>query len=323
MPICRLVTALLLLMSPGLSAHEIRPGLLDLLETSPGTYDVTFKIPIKNGRPLPVVPVYPNDCQQGEASQKLLGGNTLVTTCSLVCDAPLDGREVRLDGLEWLITDVLVRLEPIERSLQVQRATPDLPLASFAAAPARLDVAATYFVLGIEHILLGIDHLLFVLALVLLITGVSRLVWTITAFTVAHSITLIGTSLGWLYLPSAPVEAVIALSIVFLANEIASRQPGEERLSERLPWLVAGAFGLLHGFGFAGALAEIGLPEGEIPLALLCFNLGVEAGQLAFVALVLVVLHWTRHLHDWLRLEKLVSYGIGIAASFWLFQRML
>lgn len=305
------------------SAHEIRPALLDLTESSAATYHVQFKVPIRQGRLLAVTPAFPEQCVAGDITSRIRRFDQQITTYSLKCDRALAGDTISLVGLEQLITDVLVRLQPLEGSARILRATPDQPLVTFATNPGSFEVAGTYFVLGVEHILLGIDHLLFVLALVLLIRGVARLIWTITAFTLAHSVTLIATSLGWISLPSAPVEAVIALSIVFLASELASTRPEAERLSERVPWLVAAAFGLLHGFGFAGALAEIGLPDGDVPLALLCFNLGVEAGQLLFVALVLVILKFARPTAWWPKLQYSLTYGIGILASFWLFDRII
>ena len=181
--------------------------------------------------------------------------------------------------------------------------------------------AGGYFMLGVEHILFGIDHLLFVLALVLIVRGVGLLVKTITAFTVAHSITLALATLGVVHVPSAPVEAVIALSIVFVASEILRSRRGERGLTERAPWLVAGTFGLLHGFGFAGALSEVGLPANDIPLALLFFNLGVEAGQLAFVVVALGVIALLRRIRlpEWAPI--LPPYAIGSVAMFWVIER--
>ena len=187
-----------------------------------------------------------------------------------------------------------------------------------------MDVATTYTALGIEHILLGVDHLLFVLALLILVRGARRIALTITAFTLAHSLTLVAATLGWLSLPGAPVEAVIALSIAFLAREIAMSWRGHASLTERLPWLVAFVFGLLHGLGFAGALAEIGLPQKAIPVALLCFNVGVELGQLLFVA-VMLALAWSARalLARWQSTLRWVPpYAIGGIASFWLIERI-
>jgi hydrogenase/urease accessory protein HupE len=209
--------------------------------------------------------------------------------------------------------------------MQALRLTAASPMAEIAARPDRWQVAWTYFVIGIEHIVFGFDHLLFVVSLVLLLTGGWAVAKAVTAFTVAHSITLIGTTLGVLGLPQRPVESVIALSIVFLAVEIAKKRPDALRLSERAPWIVAFLFGLLHGFGFASALAEIGLPEGEVPMALLAFNLGVEAGQLGIVIGGFAVLELLRRMAASLLAPalRLAAYVIGITASYWIIERTL
>jgi hydrogenase/urease accessory protein HupE len=235
----------------------------------------------------------------------------------------LDGWEVTVHGLQATMTDVLVRIALSDGRVVSRLLRPDAPSFVFgneSAGPA----AGSYFVLGVEHILFGIDHLLFVLALVLIVRGVGSLVKTITAFTIAHSITLALATLGVVQVPSAPVEAVIALSIVFVAAEIVRSRRGQRGLTERAPWLVAGIFGLLHGFGFAGALAEVGLPPNDIPLALLFFNLGVEAGQLAFVGAVIVLGASVRRIRlptpEWARLVP--PYAIGGVAMFWVIQRL-
>jgi hypothetical protein len=235
----------------------------------------------------------------------------------------LGGWEMRVHGLEATMVDVLVRVQLADGRVVSRMLRPDAPAFVFSpevAGPA----AGGYFVLGVEHILLGIDHLLFVLALVLIVRGFGLLVKTITAFTLAHSITLGLATLGYVQVPSAPVEATIALSIVFLATEIAKRRAGAPSLTERQPWLVAFAFGLLHGFGFAGALSEVGLPVHDIPLALLLFNVGVEAGQLLFVAAVLLAVMGLRRFATappaWLR--PVPAYGIGAVASYWLIARV-
>ena len=172
---------------------------------------------------------------------------------------------------------------------------------------------------------MGYDHLLFVLCLVLLLSGVWRVAATVTAFTVAHSLTLVATTLEWVSLPRAPVEAAIALSIVFLAVEIVKRDPANPRLSERSPWIIAFLFGLLHGFGFAGALAEIGLPQSEMPTALLTFNLGVEAGQLLIVALAMGGLAIIRRMSATVFRSAITgaAYIIGIVSSAWLIERII
>jgi hydrogenase/urease accessory protein HupE len=220
------------------------------------------------------------------------------------------------------MVDVLVRIALSDGRVVSRLLRPDAPSFTFTAETAG-PAAGGYFVLGVEHILFGIDHLLFVFALVLIVRGAGLLVKTITAFTLAHSITLALATLGYVHVPSAPVEAVIALSIVFVASEIVRGQRDEPGLTERAPWLVAGTFGLLHGFGFAGALSQVGLPANDIPLALLWFNVGVEAGQLAFVAVVLGVIALLRRIPWTLpRWAPLVPpYAVGALAMFWVIER--
>ncbi|WP_035600518.1 HupE/UreJ family protein [Haloferula sp. BvORR071] len=232
----------------------------------------------------------------------------------------LEGREIGVHGLEATMVDVLVRVALADGRVVSHMLRPDAPAFVFHGADAG-PAAGGYFTLGVEHILFGIDHLLFVLALVLIVRGKRQLLKTITAFTIAHSITLALATLGWAKVPPAPVEAVIALSIVFVAAEILRSRRGQRGLTERAPWLVAGSFGLLHGFGFAGALSEVGLPANDIPLALLFFNLGVEAGQLAFVIGVLAVIALLRRarLPQWAAV--LPPYAIGSAAMFWVIER--
>jgi hydrogenase/urease accessory protein HupE len=245
------------------------------------------------------------------------------------CEGGIVGKPITIENLSHTLTDAIVRFEPLGGAPKTLRVKPDDPVAVIPDRQSWTDVAGTYFVLGIEHILLGFDHLMFVLALLLLVRDVKRLIGAITAFTVAHSITLAATTFGWVRLPSAPVEAVIALSIMFVAVEIMRVRAGQTSLTANMPWLASFAFGLLHGFGFAGALREIGIPEDAAPLALLFFNLGVEAGQLAFIAAVLAVmfLWWrlspaginTRRVGDlaW----RAPVYLIGITSAYWLVER--
>ena len=231
----------------------------------------------------------------------------------------LTGSTVTIDGLTATFTDVLLRLERIDGTDITRRLTPDEPSYVFEAEPNRWQVARTYLALGVEHILSGVDHLLFVLALLMVVVGWRRLVGTVTAFTIAHSITLALASLGFVRVPGPPVEAIIALSIVFVAAEIIRGRQGNPGLTARLPWIVAFSFGLLHGFGFAGALSEIGLPQSSIPLALFTFNVGVEIGQLIFIAAVMVVYAIGKRLQptppEWA--WRVPTYAIGGIAAFW------
>ena len=221
------------------------------------------------------------------------------------------------------MTDVLVRIQTANGAVRTVRLTPSSPSFTVPAHAGPLMVLSAYVGLGIEHILFGVDHLLFVLCLLLLVRGIRNLLATVTAFTLAHSITLAAATLGFIRVPAAPVEATIALSIVFLASELA-RGDARHTVARSYPWLVAFAFGLLHGLGFAGALAEVGLPQGEIPLALFGFNVGVELGQLAFVATVLSLARLVR-LMAWrmpVWASAAAGYAIGSVAAFWVFARL-
>ncbi|MPR11282.1 HupE/UreJ family protein [Microvirga tunisiensis] len=304
-------------------AHEVRPAYLDLREERTGEFSVLWKTPMVGEMRLALQPVFSGRVQALTPVAARMTGDAAVQTWHLRAKS-LRGQTLRIEGLEATLTDALVRVTFLDGSTWVQRLTPRQPAYLIPAQPHAWGVAGTYLTLGIEHILTGIDHLLFVLALLLLTKGTWRLVKTVTAFTVAHSITLGLATLGTVHVPSKPVEAVIALSIVFVAAEIVHARSGRVGLAARMPWIVAFTFGLLHGFGFAGALSEVGLPEGQIPVALLFFNLGVEVGQLLFVAAVLALVAGTRRIPMvWPRWAGLVPpYAIGSLAMFWVIQRV-
>lgn len=304
------------------AADEIRPGYLELTQTTPTEWRMVWKAPIQGGLAGQTEPSLPDSCRQSEPSHELVNA-AMVSVWTISCPDGLEGETVGLTGLDATLSDALIRIAPLGRSVQVQRLTPDRPVVEVLARPERWQVARTYLQLGVEHIVFGFDHLLFVLSLVLLLRGAWTLAKTVTAFTVAHSLTLVGTTLGWVSLPSAPVESAIALSIVFLAVEIVKSHPGEQRLSERFPWVVAFTFGLLHGFGFASALGEIGMPEGEVPMALFTFNVGVEIGQLMIVAVALAVLALIRRFAEGLMrpTQLAAAYGVGVIASAWFLER--
>jgi hypothetical protein len=322
-----LLLALLLLGvgAPWAVAHEMRPGYLELTQTGPESYDVLWKVPAAgDGLRLGLYVRFPEPTEETREHRGLFVGGAYVDRWSVRHPGGLAGQTLHIDGLGSTLTDVLVRVERLDGSTLVSRVEPSHPSLVVAAAPSLASVARTYLGLGVEHILLGIDHLLFVLALLMLVRGRRRLIGTITAFTVAHSITLAAATLGWVQVPGAPVEAVIALSIVFVAAEIVHTQQERTGLTARAPWIVAGVFGLLHGFGFAGALHEVGLPEQAIPLALLLFNVGVELGQLLFVAAVLALLAVARgplsRLAD--RAAWVPAYAIGALAAYWTLERV-
>ena len=305
-------------------ADELRPGYLELTQRDASHWDLIWKAPVLGGLATRSRPALPDFCKVTPGPVRLEGA-ALVATARLDCARSLDGTSIGLTGMESSFTDALLRVAPLGRPVQAERLTPDRPMVTIKAVPDRWQVARTYALLGAQHILTGYDHLLFVVALVLLLTRGWVVVRAATAFTIAHSLTLAGTTLGFFGLTQAPVEALIALSIVFLAAEIAKQKDGNPGLSERIPWVVAFLFGLLHGFGFAGALREIGLPEGDVPVALLTFNLGVEAGQLAIIAACLALIALLRRFaQPTLRpATVLATYGIGTIASFWFIERLV
>jgi len=305
-------------------AHEVRPAYLELREVATDTYDVLWKVPARGDNlRLGIYLSPPADARLlGEPRGQFLEG-TYVERSRLQRDGGLSGQTLEIDGLSATAIDVLVRYTTLDGTTQTLRATPDAPRVTIAATASAWSVAGTYTLLGIEHILLGVDHLLFVFALVLLVKGWRRLLGTITAFTAAHSLTLAAATLGIVQVPGPPVEASIALSIAFVAAEIVRARQGVSGLTERAPWVVAFSFGLLHGLGFASALSEVGLPEHAIPIALLFFNLGVELGQIAFIAAVLAGGRLLQSLPlstpswNW----RIAPYGVGSAAMFWVIER--
>jgi hydrogenase/urease accessory protein HupE len=322
----RLIAIVLLLLYalPGM-AHEVRPGYLEVTETAPERYQVLWKVPMKGDAVLRMSPQFPETCKEQTPPSSRAVAAAMIKQWTIVCTDGLKDSEIVIEGLQHTLTDVLVRVTHSGGTTQTVRLTPDNTGFNVSGEPSTIEVITTYLSLGIEHILLGIDHLLFVFALLLIVKGWRRLVGTITAFTVAHSITLAAATLGYVNVPQAPVEAVIALSILFLATEIIHMLQGRTGLAQRYPWLVAFIFGLLHGFGFAGALTEIGLPPSDIPLALLFFNVGVEVGQLIFVAGVLLIgMLLKRFFTQPLRWgETLITYIIGSVAAFWTIERVM
>jgi hydrogenase/urease accessory protein HupE len=327
--------ALCLALAQPVCADQLRLAYLQLNETAPETYDVLWKVPARGeSLRLSLSVRLPERCRELTSPRTAIDGGAHSTRWQIHCTEGLSGGRIRVEGLAEAAADALVRIEHQDGTSQVARLVADTPELDVAASPGAVRVATTYLGLGVEHILRGADHLLFVFALLLIVTGTRRLVTTITAFTVAHSITLAAATLGLVRIPIAPVEAVIALSIVFVASEILrvktpSPPRGEGRgeggsLTARAPWLVAFTFGLLHGFGFASALGEIGLPQTRIPVALLFFNVGVEVGQLLFVAAVLSVRHslrgMTARLPQWT--ARVPPYAIGSVAMFWVIQRI-
>ena len=266
-------------------AHEVRPALLRIDSTAEGRYRAVWKLPLASGRMLPLAPVFPQQCSARSTGFDSSLSGAVVQRFDLECASGLRGGTVAIDGLSRTITDVMLQVTLADGSRfsgLLKPSRPALTIGEGGGAP-----ALGYLTLGVEHLLLGFDHILFVLTLMFFLRRLGPLTKAITAFTVAHSITLGLSALQLVHLGQAPVEAVIALSILFLAVE---RLRGvEDSVTVNHTWVVAFAFGLLHGFGFAGALADIGLPRENLALALLLFNLGVEIGQLAVVVAALAV----------------------------------
>jgi hydrogenase/urease accessory protein HupE len=314
-------------------SDELRPGYLELRQTDPSTYSLLFKIPARGeDLRLSVYVNLPVGTMDIGAPRISFGDGAYVERRTVRRDGGLAGHAITIEGLSATSTDVLVRIETLAGAIQTERLSPTRTAFVVQAAPGAGEVAATYLRLGVEHILFGFDHLLFVLALVILVREWRRVAVTVTAFTIAHSITLAAATLGIVNVPGPPVEATIALSIMLVSVEILNARNGRPSLTARWPWLVAFSFGLLHGFGFAGALAEVGLPQHAIPLALLFFNVGVEIGQLVFVAAVLSLIWSLRLVASQLweaafvkrcfdRLDVATAYGVGIVAAYWLIER--
>lgn len=318
-----LVTMLLLSVSSA-HAHETRPAYLEIRELQAGQYRVVWKRPILGEVALPLELRLPEICRDLEAPARYATLGSLTERREIACgNSGLAGKTIAIDGLEASITDTLVRIQTGDGRTQTRLLKPAAPSFVVPEARAAGGVAIEYLVLGIDHILRGVDHLLFVLGLLLIVRGRWMLLKTITSFTVAHSITLGVATLGYATVPLLPLNAVIALSILFLGPEIVRAWHGETSLTIRHPWVVAFAFGLLHGFGFASGLTELGLPRAEIPLALLLFNLGVELGQIGFVFLIFALdksfhileIRWPR----WI--EMAPGYAVGSLGAFWTIER--
>jgi HupE / UreJ protein len=321
-----LLLALLAAFVSSLSAHEVRPAYLELRQTSPETYDAFWKVPGQGENlRLGIYVELPDGSTNVATPRTSMANNAFTERWTIKRAGGLAGGTIHIAGLTATMTDVLVRLERLDGSAQVTRLTPSSPSFVVEAAPRALEVARTYSVLGVEHILTGIDHLLFVLALLIITGGGWKLVKTVTAFTISHSITLTAATLGFVHVPQRPVEAVIALSIVFVAAEIVRIHRGLESITSRAPWLVAFTFGLMHGLGFAGGLREAGLPAGHVPTALLFFSAGVEAGHFLFIGVVLAFIAVIRRIRiPFPRWAELVpSYAIGSVAMFWVLQRIV
>lgn len=322
------VAAMIWLAGPA-AAHEVRPALVQIQETGPGDYDVTWKRPVVGDMALRLAPHLSSGALETPPAAEHAAPGYAMRVWRIRGGAPLEGQTLEIEGLSQSVTDVIVRISTRDGRSFDHVLKPAEPRLTLALAPASGVAVPAYLLLGIEHILIGIDHLLFVLGLTLLIGPGWKLVKTITGFTVAHSITLALAALGYIRVPSAAIEALVALSILFVALELTPGRRAAGGLAQRRPWVIAFLFGLLHGMAFAGVLADIGLPPGEAAPALLLFNLGVEVGQLLFIGLVLALLagwrrlvalrRWTPPAH----IAYAPAYLIGTLAAYWLIERTL
>ena len=332
------LVALALFLCAPVAAHEVRPAYLQIVETAPERFRVLWKQPIVQNRRLAIDPVLPNECPpQGDQVPEVVGA-ALVQQWEVAC--PLDQGAIHISGLARTMTDVMVEIERLDGEGLTALLRPNSPSLDLADPTPQV---AAYLWLGIEHLVFGIDHVLFVIGLVYLIPSRWALLKTVTAFTLAHSITLALSVLELVRVPQGPVEAVIALSIVFLARELLLPAEQRSQLTGKRPWIMALLFGLLHGFGFAGALADIGLPRDQLATALLLFNVGIEVGQLMIIGALLVMLgalRWVGFRPSTAVLQgvaqkggatigKLASvdlvliYGIGALAAYWTIDRAL
>jgi hypothetical protein len=307
-------------------ADEIRPALLDIKEHNTGLFAVTWKVPTRGNRVLAITPQLPDSLELvGSPSVQDIPGARIEHATYKNNAESLTGQRIVINGLSALQTDVLLLIQMQDGTQHSAILRPSSPDFTIPLEASKLTIAGDYWRMGTIHILEGVDHLLFVLALLLIVSGLGPLVKAVTAFTVAHSITLALATLGVVHVPAAPTEAIIALSILFLASEIVHKHNGAIGITERYPWVIAFIFGLFHGLGFAGALSEIGVPQHEVPLALLMFNVGVESGQLVFIAVVLSLMALLRRLpltapqSAW----RVPPYTIGSVAAFWTIERVM
>jgi hydrogenase/urease accessory protein HupE len=306
-------------------ADIIKPAYLEVVQKNENSYALLLKVPLEVDTKKLLAVKNIEGCNEKKIATRLLN-DARMKRYELECTQELKGKVIELEGLKDTEIDVLLRLEFLDNSSQSVLLNARENSYRIKEDASSLQIIQTYTWLGITHILMGFDHLLFVFLLLLIVKNIRLLLWTISAFTLAHSMTIAGATLGFVHLPQQPVEAIIALSIVFLALEIVYKRQGKVGLTFQYPWLIAFIFGLLHGFGFAGALAEIGLPQQAITLALIFFNVGVELGQLMFVLIIVLVALALRYIvpvkiMD--KLEMIVIYGIGGLASFWMFERVL
>ena len=308
-------------------ADEIRPSFLELTQKSETSYRVLWKKPTRGEArsALRLEVIFPSSAKIQGVKQITQTSSATLETYTIADENALIGKNINIEGLQTISSDVLVRIHYLDGETEFIRVLPQSPIFSLSHKSGFVNMASTYFVLGVEHILEGFDHLLFVLALLLLVGNIRVLIWTISAFTLAHTITLMLASLDLIHLSSRAVEATIALSIIFVAAEIVYAMRGKIHLSKKYPWAIAFGFGLIHGLGFAEALKEIGLPQTEIVPSLIFFNIGVEVGQLLFISFVLLSIwigkkFFKKYTYN---VQLITAYTIGITATVWFLERIV
>ncbi len=308
------------LLGGNIIAHEVRPAYLELKEITEGHYQIVWKQPVLADRRLPIEPVLPAACEITQEDLPENTNNALIQRWKVACD--LHSGSVHINGLSRTLTDVMVRVSYLNGDNRTELLRSDKPTLNLADPTPPI---ASYLQFGIEHLLFGIDHVLFVIGLVLFIRNPLMLLKTITAFTVAHSITLALSVVELVRIPQQPVEAVIALSILFLARELIIAPERRSVITQLRPWLMAFVFGLLHGFGFAGALMDIGLPQEQLAMSLFLFNVGIEIGQLCIIAIMLssAWLITKTRLFTSDRWVPAFTYAMGGMATFWTLDRIL
>ena len=326
-PRWRALALVLLLLSliPQAQAHRFAPSLLQVKEIGPGHYNMVWKTPAQSTSNIPLEPSWPEGCAVENPALPTLEGTGKVSTWQLRCtglgEDGLVGDELGIDGLGANQASAMVMVSLLDGRQYQEVLNADQPSFVVPEESSAGEVVTDYSWLGMEHIWGGIDHLLFVFGLLLLVGGGTRLLWTITAFTLGHSVTLSLVTLGYFDYPVALVEFTIALSIFVLAVELTRRERND--LLWRNPWWMAGGFGLLHGMGFAGALADTGLPQDNLPLALLFFNIGIEIGQILFILVILALWFIVRKpLAPWQeRLLPVPVYVLGALSAMWCIER--
>lgn len=327
-----LIVCLMATLPTHANAHALEPGFLELVPFGHSEWRVTWRKPQVQGRPMAIDAVLPQGCVSRHRPDPVFDGRAFLTGWVASCSEGLEGGEIRIEGLERTRTDVLIRYATAQGAApQAARLTPATPFFTVPIDPGALRILTSYFALGVDHIIKGIDHLLFLLMLLFLINDWRPLLAAVTSFTIAHSLSLAAASLGWIVVPSPPIEAIVALSIACLAAEFLQKHKETPSITKRYPWTLGFAFGLLHGLGFARALLELGLPEGDVPLALLAFNLGVEAGQILFIATAIVFGLAFARLYPMLAARvtqpvthelRAVAYGVGSLAAYWAVERV-